>query len=130
MLNAFHSFPQSRSEIASTSLLFSFSCESPFKPYRITIPSPSSHGFSSNLAGSGSLRQRPWSRNDNLALAVSPKVNNHADNVVDGGIRSLVQQAGGQCGDGEDDEARFNAAVHGCAGDGAQRPFPGEDDQR
>lgn len=75
------------------------------------------------------LRQSPWLSTDDLALAVGPEVDGHADDVVDGGVGALVQENGGQRCQGDDGEAGFQTAVDGRASNEAQGPLPCEHEE-
>ncbi len=73
-------------------------------------------------------RQRPRLRAHDLALAVRPEVDAHADQVVDARVRALVQQQRAQAGERVDGQPRLDTPVHGRLGEGEQGkgPFPGE----
>lgn len=85
----------------------------------------------SDSAHASPPRQGPRLRADDLALAVSPEVDAHADEVVDARVGALVQQQGAQAGQGVDGQAGLDAAVHGGGGEGEERhgPLPGEGEE-
>ena len=58
-----------------------------------------------------------------LAFAICPKVDNHADEVVDGGICALVEEGCTQRREREEGEAEFERAVERRASDESQGPF-------
>jgi len=62
----------------------------------------------------------------NLSLAKSPEIHSQRNGIIDSRVSSLIQQRGSQGRHGEDDEPRLDGAVHGCAGEEAEGPFPGE----
>ena len=64
-----------------------------------------------------------------LSFRKSPKVDSHADQVVETGVGALVQQDGHQRAERQHHEAGLDASVEGGGGDGAQGPFPREDEQ-
>ena len=64
-----------------------------------------------------------------LALTISPEVHGHADHLVDGGVRSLVDQGGGQSGQRKESQAGLEAPVDGRACQSTQRPLPREEEE-
>ena len=58
--------------------------------------------------------QRPRHAHDHFPLAEAPEINPHADYVVDPRVGGLVQQERGEGAERVDEEAGFDAAVHGC----------------
>lgn len=59
-------------------------------------------------------RQRPRHPHHDLAFAEPPEVYPHADDVVESRVRALVEEQRGEGAEGVDEEAGFDAAVHGC----------------
>ena len=64
-----------------------------------------------------------------LSLRKSPKVNSHANQVVQPSIRALIQQQCRERGEGINDQPCLDATVDSRAGDEAQRPLPGQADE-
>ena len=60
--------------------------------------------------------QRPRHPHDHFPLAEAPKVHPHADEVVEPRVGALVEEQGGEGAEGVDEEAGFDAAVHGGEG--------------
>ncbi len=63
-----------------------------------------------------------------LSFAVRPKVDAQPHDLVDGGVRALVRQGGGEGREREESQAGFEAAVKAGAGEEGQRPLPCEED--
>lgn len=61
-------------------------------------------------------RQRPRHPHDDFPLAEAPKVHAHADDVVETRVGALIKEQGGEGAEGVDEEAGFDAAVHGGEG--------------
>lgn len=61
-----------------------------------------------------------------LAFAIGPEIDAEADKVVDGRVRGLVHEDGGEDGEGQEDEAKLKGAVQAGAGDGGEGPLEGE----
>lgn len=66
------------------------------------------------------------SRWTNLALAVSPEIDNHANQVVDRRVGGLVEKSRGQGRQRENGEAELERSVDSRARYEANRPFQGE----
>ena len=58
--------------------------------------------------------QRPRHAHDDFAFAEGPEVDAHAEDVVDARVRGLVEEERRKGAEGVDEEAGFDAAVHGC----------------
>lgn len=58
-----------------------------------------------------------------LAFAVCPEIHAETDEVVDGRVRRLVHEDGGEDGEREEDEAELERAVQAGAGDEAEGPL-------
>ena len=59
------------------------------------------------------LRQRPRYPHHHLPFAESPEINPHTDDVVQSRIRALIQQQREESVERVDEQAGFDAAVHG-----------------
>lgn len=81
---------------------------------------------SSPLASS--LRQSPWLCADDLAFTIGPEVGAESNELVNGSVRPLVEQSGGQGAEREEGQAGLETSVDAGAGEEAQRPLPGEED--
>ena len=67
--------------------------------------------------------------NTHLSFRKSPKVDSHANQIVQSGIRALVQQQCGKCRERVQHQSCFDAAVYRRAGDEPERPLPGQTDE-
>ena len=67
--------------------------------------------------------QCPRHTHDDLALAKTPEVNAHPDDVIEPRIRALVQQQRRQAAQGVDEQSGFDAPMHRrqCRGDSGRR---------
>lgn len=77
-------------------------------------------------AGSTPLWECPWFCADDLAFAISPEIYKAGREVVDGRVRALVEEDGGQSSQGEDCQASFQAAMERRSGKESQWPLEGE----
>jgi len=64
-------------------------------------------------------------RDSHLSLAISPEIDAHANEIVERGIGTLIEQHSNQSGERVEDQAGLDGTVQGGAGDEAQRPFVG-----
>jgi len=63
-----------------------------------------------------------------LSFAISPEVHSHADYVVDGWVRGLIQQGGSQCSQGQKHQSRLNTPVECGPSNESKRPFPSKEE--
>lgn len=61
-----------------------------------------------------------------LALAKSPEIHAHANEVINARVRALIEQQRGQTADWINDETGLDAAMHGGAGEPGKRVLPGK----
>ena len=58
-----------------------------------------------------------------LSFAVTPEIDNHADEIVDGGICALVDESSTKCREWNDRQTQFQRAMESRASDEIERPF-------
>lgn len=90
-------------------------------------------GESPGFGADNLIWSQPGLRSDELcstylAFAVCPEVRNHADNIVQTGIGTLVYQEGNERAEGVDNEASFDGAMQSRTGEHSERPLPCETD--
>jgi hypothetical protein len=76
--------------------------------------------------GPAALGQSPRLGTYYLAFAIGHKVDDHADQVVEGGVGALVHEDRGERRQRQDGEAELERAVDGAAGEEAKWPLEGE----
>ena len=64
----------------------------------------------------------------NLSFTISPEVHSHADYIVDGRVRGLIQQGRSQCSQGQKHQSRLNTPVECAPSNKPKRPFPGKEE--
>lgn len=77
------------------------------------------------LCSQGSTRRE----NTNLSFAVRPKVDAEANDLVDGRVRPLVRQGGGEGSEREEGQAGLETPVQAAPREEAQRPLPCQEDE-
>jgi hypothetical protein len=75
------------------------------------------------------LGESPRPCADHLSLAIRPKVNHHANQIVNRRVRCLIQQRRRQCRQRQDCQAELERAVQRRAGDEVEGPLEGEHKQ-